>query len=46
MVAKTVLLLTMAAAFASSLYLARLIDRHPTVVGLEWTAIGSALAQD
>ncbi len=46
MVARAVLVLAMAAAFASSLYLAALIDRHPTVAGLDWVAIGAALAQD
>ncbi len=46
MIANTVLLLAMAAAFASSLYLAHLIGRHPTVGGLGWVAIGAALVQD
>ncbi len=46
MVAKMVLGLAMAAALASSLYLADLIARHPTVDGLDWVAIGAALVQD
>ncbi len=46
MVARAVLVLAMAAAFASALYLAHLIDRHPTVAGLDWVAIGMAVAQD